>query len=137
MDLININDNKCFWKTVKPFLSNKGSHTSKINLENNDEVISDDLAVKSLGICEEVNFNTDVESSDPVDLSLLKYKYHPSVLKIKELVGDNISEFNFSEITLESIEKEIKKLNVSKKGTFKNISPKLLLDTLMYLVQCS
>ena len=130
-------------ENCKTIFVNKGSHTSKINLENNDEVISDDLAVaetfskffegavKSLGICEEVNFNTDVESSDPVDLSLLKYKYHPSVLKIKELVGDNISEFNFSEITLESIEKEIKKLNFSKKKVplIKNISPKLLLDT--------
>ena len=42
MNLINLNDNRRFWKTVKPFLSDKGSYTSKINLVNKDEVISDD-----------------------------------------------------------------------------------------------
>ena len=41
MNLINLN-NTLFWKTVKPFLSDKGSYMSKINLANIDEVISDD-----------------------------------------------------------------------------------------------
>ena len=41
MNLINLN-NTLFWKTVKPFLSDKGSYMSKINLVNIDEVISDD-----------------------------------------------------------------------------------------------
>ena len=40
MNLINLN-NTLFWKTVKPFLSDKGSYMSKINLVNIDEVISD------------------------------------------------------------------------------------------------
>ena len=41
MNLINLN-NTLFWKTVKPFLSDKGSYMSKINIVNIDEVISDD-----------------------------------------------------------------------------------------------
>ena len=41
MNLINLN-NTLFWKTVKPFLSDKGSYMFKINLVNIDEVISDD-----------------------------------------------------------------------------------------------
>ena len=41
MNLINLNIT-LFWKTVKPFLSDKGSYMSKINLVNIDEVISDD-----------------------------------------------------------------------------------------------
>ena len=49
----------------------------------------------------------------------MKYKYHPSALKIKEFIGENISEFHFSETTTENIENEIKRINVSKKGTFK------------------
>ena len=142
MNLTNLNDNRHFWKTVKPFLSDKRSYISKINLVNKDEVIYDDStlaetfskyfesALKNLGISEEINTRTDFESSDPVDITLLKYKYHPNVLKIKESIGENISEFQFSETTIENIEHEIKKLNVSKKGTFKNISPKCLLETL-------
>ena len=142
MNLINLNDNRCFWKTVKPFLSDKGSYISKINLENKDEVISDDStlaetfskhfesAVKNLGVSEEINTRTDFKSSDPVDIALLKYKYHPSISKIKEFIAENVSDFHFSETTIENIENDIKKLNVSTKGTFKNISPKCLLETL-------
>ena len=142
MNLSNINDNRHFWKTVKPFLSDKGTHSSKINLVNNDEVTSDDAvsaetfskfyegAVKSLGISKESSTRSEFESSYPVDIALKKYVNHPSVLKIKEFIGGNISESDFSETTLEDITKEIKKLNLSKKGTFKNITPKCLLETL-------
>ena len=54
-------------------------------------------------------------------------EYHPSVLKIKEFVGE--TEF-VSETAIENIENDIKKLNVFEKHTFKNISPKCLLETL-------
>ena len=119
MNLTNLNDNRRFWKTVKPFLSDKGSYIFKINLINKGEVISDDStlaetfskyfekAVKNLGISEEINTRTDFESSDPVDIALLKFKYHPSVLKIKEFVGKNVSDFHFSETTIKNIENEI------------------------------
>ena len=142
MNLTNLNDNRHFWKTVKPFLSDKGSHTSKINLVNNEEVISDEIAlaetfskfyenaIKNLGISEEIHTSSNFKSSDPVDIAISKYRYHPSILKIKEFVGDNTPKFQFSEINLENIVKEIRKLNISKKGTFKNISSKSLLETL-------
>ena len=35
-----------------------------------------------------------------VDVALLNYMYHSSVLKIEEFVGENISEFHFSETTI-------------------------------------
>ena len=135
MNLTNLNDNRCFWKTVKPFLSDKGSYISKFNLVNKNEVISDDSTLaetfskyfestaKKLGVSEEINTRT-------VDIALLKYKYHPNVLKIKEFIGENESDFHFPETTIKNIEDEIKKLNVFKKSTFKNISPKCLLETL-------
>ena len=65
-----------------------------------------------------------------MDIVFLEYKYHPSVLKIKEFVGENISEFHFFKTTIKNIENEIRKLNFSKKGIFKNISPKYMLETL-------
>ena len=51
-------------------------------------------------------------------------------MKNKEFIGKNVSDFHFSATAIENIENEIKKLNVSEKGTFKNISPKCLLETL-------
>ena len=65
-------------------------------------------AAENLCVHEEINTSTDFESSDPVDIALLKFKYHPSVLKIKEFIGENISELHFSEATIENTDNEIK-----------------------------
>ena len=46
--MTNLNGKRYFWKTVKPFLSDKGSCTSKINLVNKDEVISDDSTLAEM-----------------------------------------------------------------------------------------
>ena len=45
MNLTNLNNNRSFWKTVKPFLSDKGYYISKINLVNKDAVICYDSAL--------------------------------------------------------------------------------------------
>ena len=42
LDLNDIADNKKFWKTVKPFLSNKSIQTSQITLVDEDNIISED-----------------------------------------------------------------------------------------------
>ena len=51
---------------------------------------------------------------------LNKYVDYPSILKIREYFNET-TEFNFSEIIPNDIEKEIKKLESSKKGTFKSV----------------
>ena len=40
-----VNDNKLFWKTVKPFFSNKGNSESNIKLVEKDEVLQDDKKI--------------------------------------------------------------------------------------------
>ena len=65
------------------------------------------------------------ENSDPIDISLNKYVDHPSTFKIKEYFNKP-TECNFWEVTPNDIKKEIKNLDHSKKGTFKNITPKSL-----------
>ena len=45
-----MNDNKLFWKTVKPFFSKEGSFGNKIKLVENDELLQDDE-----NIAEEMN----------------------------------------------------------------------------------
>ena len=37
-----INDNKKFWKTIKPFFSNKGLNTNKLMLIENNNLISEE-----------------------------------------------------------------------------------------------
>ena len=65
------------------------------------------------------------QDSDPIDIAFNKYVDHPSVLKIKEYFNED-TEFNSSEVISNDIEKEMKNLDSSKKGTFKNITPKSL-----------
>ena len=38
-------DNKLFWKTIKPFFSNKGSSGSNIKLVEKDEILQDDQKI--------------------------------------------------------------------------------------------
>ena len=40
-----MSDNKLFWKTVKPFFSNKGSHRGNIKLVEDDKLLQDDSKV--------------------------------------------------------------------------------------------
>ena len=69
------------------------------------------------------------EDSDPIDIALNKYVNHPSMLKIKEYFNES-PEFNFSDLIPNDIEKEIKKLDSSKKDIFKNITPKSIKEAL-------
>ena len=92
-----ITDNKKFWKTVKPFLSDKSINSDKIHLNENGELINSKTKtaevlneffsniVKNLKIPEYENLNRNFEKfKDPVLKAILKYKNHPSIIAIKE-----------------------------------------------------
>ena len=84
-------------------------------------------AVKSLEIIENKEILTPVNiMEDPIDIAIKKYKIHPSVLIIKEKVPLEHQKFNFSQIGLVNMEKEIKSLNPKKATTFNNIPVKSL-----------
>ena len=141
LNINKITDNKQFWQTVKPLLSEKGTRFAHINLVDNEKIISEDRdvaqtlnnffenAVKSLGIKENqyILSNTG-ESADPVDIALNKFEHHPSILAIKENISfENM--FTFSSVTVEEILSEISSLDSKKAGTFKNIPTKHLKET--------
>ena len=113
-------DNKLFWEAVKTFFSNKGDRGSTMQLvEGNvllqgDENISDELntfcknTVSNWNITENtyiINHNSG-NLSDPADISISKYKFHPSILFIKSKL-ENQKDFSFQPIAKFDIEKEI------------------------------
>ena len=63
------------------------------------------------------------EDSDPIDIALNKYVDHLSTMK--EYFNKS-TEYNVLEVTPNDIKKEIKRLDSSKKGKFKYITPKSL-----------
>ena len=141
LNLQDLSDNKKFWKTIKPLLSNKGPQKNKITIVKEGNIIAEDKkvseslneffnnAVKSLDINENKYLLDTVinESNNSVDFAINKFKSHPSILKIKEKVLAN--EFSFSEVDLSEIENELKALNPRKANTQGSIPVKHLKQT--------
>ena len=133
-----ITDNKQFWKTIKPFLSDKNVNTSQITIEKNDKIFMDNFelseefsnffenAVKALNIePDEMYLNDVADLESPVDIAIKKFENHPSVKAIKENIIVH-EEFEFCIEEVSNISKEILNLDSNKKGTFKNIPAKRL-----------
>ena len=141
LNLKDVTDNKRFWKTVKPFLSDKGSTSSQITLVKEKQIIADDKkvansfndyfenAVKSLNISENQYLLSSTSGlSDPIEIAIKKFESHPSILAIKENINIS-SSFNFSKCNEKEIVSEISKLDQTKVGTHKNIPAKILKET--------
>ena len=143
LELNEIIDNKLFWKTIKPLLSEKSIQSSKISLASNNKVISEDLelaktfniyfgnAVNNLGIKEcEFDLNVDINCNymNGVDIAIHKFNDHPSIKIINEKVRFE-SRFSFKEVSNLDIEREISHLNTKKVGTFGNILTKVLKES--------
>ena len=141
MNLKNFTDNKRFWKNVNPLFSDKIKSQSKITLVENDKIIADDNelaqtfniffenAVKNLNIDSSFEQKESTDGiNDPVEIAIYKFRSHPSILKIKEVMGDKVTGngFDFTNISDEDINRELNKLNVKKAATFKSIPAKIL-----------
>ena len=119
-------DNKLFWKTVKPLLSDKVMGKDHIHLVENDELIKTDLEtaevfnnffsniVQNLKISRYTNEEPIVSNiNDPTLKAILKYRKHPSITSIQKKCRMKDS-FNFVEVDQEQTEKEILKLDANK-----------------------
>ena len=132
----NIANNKKFWKTVKPLLSDKTVTSDDILLTEKDNIITDSKsiaeifsnffsnAVKNLNI-ENYKVFDDQDSKnkyddDPVKTAIEKYKKHPSILKIKQNFL-NEKKFVFQKTSLEEVTNEINNLVTSKASPIDSI----------------
>ena len=139
LDLKKITDNKTFWKTMKPFFSEKSKSRNKITLVEGDTIISEDImvaetmnmffsnVVKELDILGYEENNTIATSSDDIENVINKFKSHPSIIKIKENVQLN-EIFSFPVSSEEEITEEIKNLNINKPTTLNNIPSKVIVE---------
>ena len=98
LNIKDITDNKKFWKTLKPLVSDKGTcGSSKINLVVDNENLSNDKeiaktfnnyfnnALKSLNLqCDPEHLNDVSDENDPIEIATEKFKNHPSIVNINE-----------------------------------------------------
>ena len=139
LDLKVINDNKKFWKTMKPLFSDKHTNSRNITLIDGEKIISNDTevaeimngffsdAVSTLGI---KGYQTGLSNvgSDKINDVITNFKDHPSILKIKQRAQIKDT-FTFSMTNVDEIMTEINNLNINKPTTFNNIPAKLIVET--------
>ena len=122
LDGKNVIDNRKFWKTVKPLLSDKSVSRGTINMTDNEKMLTSESEtgetlnnlfsnkVKKLSI-PKFNSNNSVTENikDPVIKAILQYKNHPSILAIQKYIKNKT--FHFEEVSIGEVEKEILKLD--------------------------
>ena len=134
LSIKDVNDNKKFWKIVKPLFSEKVNKNENIMLVENNNIISSEIEiaeklnaffsniVKELNIKVKEDLLCDVSDiNDPVERAIQKYKNHPSIQMIKETF-DSSKTFSFDLVSSDTIFKEIVSLD-TKKATHSNDVP--------------
>ena len=132
-----IEDNKLFWKMVKPLLSDKNNPHSKIKIVKDNRIIETDKEVaeefndKFSNVINDLNISFQWEplvvtsEVDPILKAIAKYQNHPSILKIKENIP-NPEIIEFKPISEEEVRGIISKFNTKKGTAFKSIPGKIL-----------
>ena len=137
LDHENVTDNKTFWKSIKPFFSEKGSTHNKITLveqglildknDNAAEVLNKFFinVVSNLNIPKYHDKSVNIDYiEDPIARSIEQYKNHPSIVAIKSKSTNKY--FKFNSISKAEIEKEILNLDSSKACQDSDIPTKVI-----------
>ena len=137
MDVKNVADNKKFWKTAKPFFSDKGAAKSEITLIEGDKIIQEDSEIAKImneffsKAVESLKINIPNEyiieesvSDDAIENIITKYSNHPSI----KLINENVVKgcFSFNLVNLTDIIDEVKALDSNKATISGSIPPKFL-----------
>ena len=91
------------------------------------------MPCKNLDIERNIQYEQSVEGTkDPIEAAIHKFQFHPSIVKMKEMISGNVdAPFNFTEINTEQMVEEINLLNI--KNTFKNIPIEIFLNVLIFV----
>ena len=133
-----VSDNKLFWKTVKPSLSEKFNARERIGLSENDEIVKTEKGtaevfnnffgniVKNFNISQYSDFDPIIENVKVPSLKVIfKYKKHPSILAIRTKCNRN-GIFSFREVSFKEIETEISLLKLNKTSQYSDIPTKII-----------
>ena len=131
-----INDNRQFWKQVKPLFSDKTPMDDNISLFEKDELITEEVkcaeilnnffinSVRDLEIDRSMHTNPNNEGTDKIEEILNKFKNHPSITRIKQQ-GYFSNRFSFENVSSSIVYDTIGKVNPSKAYQVNSIPPRL------------
>ena len=115
LDIRQVQDNKRFWKTVKPLLSSKSKSSDKIIRTEHDSIITDNEEIAEtlndhfINIADSLKIPTRISNLNDIHYITDFFRNHHSINKIKEHVHTDYP-FNFQNVTLEEVIKEVNNL---------------------------
>ena len=155
-----ITDNKTFWKTVKPFFTDKIKTKSKITLiekkvvsqEGQEEIVSEKIITEDQAVAEVFNkffiniapnlkisthhgYDNDfIATDDQVANAVNKFRNHSSIIMIKNK-KKNEQGFSFGPETYDDILKKVNTLDTAKASQQSDISTKILKQNSYYFAE--
>ena len=121
-----------FWKTIKPFMTEKStSANSCISLKVDESIISDPQAVCNVfnkyfsEVASNIGHETPIEDNEDIDSIVNSYEGHQSISDI-QIAAQHGDSFHFREIPVHEMSRLIKGMDPKKGPGYDNIPPKLL-----------
>ena len=138
LDTTIVNDNRKFWRTVKPLFSDKVQVPTSLTLLENNNLISNDEEVAevfnnyfanitdALGI-KEITENISSVSGlvDSIDIAIKKFSLHPSIIRIQSNTKYT-ERFSFSEVSIQQVVSQLARLDPKKSSPLGAIPAKIL-----------
>ena len=134
-----IKDNKKFWKTIRPYFSDKGYNQTKITVVKKDCVITDEKKIASLmnnyftNITKTLDLKpSTVSNTSDIEEITKHFDDHISACKIKEAYSKILREdnFSFSMVSMDEVKKVVLKLDSKKSSTYGAIPASTLKQTI-------
>ena len=134
-----IKDNKKFWKTIRPYFSDKGYNQTKITVVKKDCIITDEKKIASLmnnyftNITKTLDLKpSTVSNTSDIEEITKHFDDHISVCKIKEAYSKILREdnFSFSMVSMDEVKKVVLKLDSKKSSTYGAIPASTLKQTI-------
>ena len=130
-----LSDNKKFWKTIKPYFSNRGLNSNKMLLKEKGELVSDDRQLASIMNKFFISFTKSLklkeEQGNPIPLNdiLEKFSFHPSIDEIRKTY-ERDKNFFFHQVTEKHVRQVILSIDGSKATPVGDIPADMLKVTL-------
>ena len=137
---VNRND---FWKTIKPFISNKNCvQGDNIILREGSDIVTDQQEVCNVfndfftNVATNIGFQdmipTDISKDNLVQHVMDKHAQHPGVIHIQECISNNT--FAFHHITDDDVLKILNNIDIKKATGYDNLSPRIVKMSAQYIV---
>ena len=130
MNIKQVSDNKLFWKSVKPFFSDKASNSSKITPVEENNIISDEEEIANIMNNYFINVTKTLNLKKQLGVGrsgINEFENHISIKIIHEKYPEILPEtFKFQLVSNNEVKKEIKNLDTKKSSTYGSIPATIL-----------